>query len=52
MGTAGQIKNIGDCCFPRPLILRLNAHSGCHIEDKQQEQVQLTMEGEKTYTVC
>ncbi len=34
-----------------PLLLRLNAHAGCQIEESQQECAQLKMERDKPYTV-
>jgi len=43
IGTAVQIQNIGDSCSPHPLLIRLDAHTYCQIEDMQQEREQLTM---------
>ncbi len=49
MVTAVQIKNIGESWFSRPL--RCDIPAGCQIEVSQKEQAQLTMEGDKPYTV-
>ncbi len=37
--------------FSCPLLLRLNAHAGCQIEDMQQEWAQFTMEDDEPYKV-
>lgn len=50
IGTAVQIQVMGDCCLPRPLLLRLDPHAGCQFKVTQQERVQLTMEAEETYS--
>ncbi len=46
MGTAVQIL---ESFFSSPFLLE--AHTGCQIEDMQQERAQLTVEGDETYTV-
>ncbi len=51
MGTSVQIQNTGKNCFSLTFLFRLDAHMGCQIEDTQQEQEQLTIEGDEPYTV-
>lgn len=50
MGTAIEMHNTEESFF-FCLLLRLNAHVGCQIEDAQQKRVLLTMEGDERYTV-
>ncbi len=33
IGSAVQIQNVGGHCFSHPILLRLNTHAGCQIED-------------------
>jgi len=46
--NAVQILNIGESCFP---LLLLDSNVGCQIENMQQGQMLLTMEGHKPYIV-
>ncbi len=50
MGNAVQIQNIGESWFSRPPSDAIFP-AGCQIEVSQKEQAQLTMEGDKPYTV-
>ncbi len=47
--TAVQIQNIEES-FSFPLSLIVETHTGCQIEDTQQDRVQLTVEGDEPYT--